>query len=67
MSNFIGVNPAELLEKEMDRKDFLKHVAFVAVALLGISSFLKTLVDPHHTTKSSAGYGAYGYGGAPKR
>ncbi len=66
MSNFIGVNPTELLEKEMDRKDFLKHVAFVTVALLGVSSFLKTLIDPHHAARSSAGYGTYSYGGQRK-
>jgi hypothetical protein len=51
-----------LLSKEMDRRDFLKHVAFGLVALTGMSTFLKAMSDmsPQHR---NIGYGASAYGG----
>ena len=32
-----------LLEKQVDRKDFLKHVAFGVVALTGVTALTKSL------------------------
>ena len=32
-----------LLDKEMDRRDFLKHVGILILALLGITTLLETL------------------------
>lgn len=67
MLNVLNINPSDLLEKEMDRKDFLKHVGVAMVALTGISGIFKTLLSqPTSYTssqKASAGYGSYAYGG----
>jgi hypothetical protein len=67
MLSILNINPSDLLEKEMDRKDFLKHVGVAMVALTGISAIFKTLLyqPTSHTSgqKTSAGYGAYAYGG----
>lgn len=51
----------QLLQKQMDRKDFLKHAGLAALALSGIAGLLKTLV--HAPTQSSLGYGGSAYGG----
>lgn len=59
---------AQLLEKEMDRKSFLKHVGLGIVGLTGFSVLLKTFVptSPPETTHSVVhqGYGASAYGDA---
>ena len=58
----------ELLQKEMDRKDFLKHVGIAMIAMTGVTALLKSLTQ-HPLTgqqqhKSQAqGYGAMPYGG----
>lgn len=51
-----------LLGKEMDRRDFLKHVGVGLVALTGIGTLLKTMSEssPKRTRNS---YGASSYGG----
>jgi len=54
-----------LLQKEMDRKSFLKHVAIGFIALTGIGAILKTM-NSMGTTRSTSGYGASSYGGKPK-
>ena len=67
----IGVD--ELLQKEMNRKEFLKHVGVGIVALTGLSAAAKALLQ-HPTaannTKQSMmqpmGYGAMPYGGSKK-
>lgn len=51
-----------LLTKEMDRRDFLKHVAFGFVALTGMSTFLKAMSDMS-PQRQNVGYGASAYGG----
>ena len=49
----------ELLQKRMDRKDFLKHVALGMAVLTGTASVIK-LFKPQ---RNNAGYGASAYGG----
>lgn len=36
---------AELLEKEMDRKDFLVHLGIILLALTGVPALLKSLAQ----------------------
>lgn len=55
-----------LLEKEMDRREFLRHVGIGLVALTGVSGLLKAL-NGASTPRRSAGYGASVYGGANRR
>lgn len=56
-----------LLEKEMDRKEFLKLIGMGLVAVTGITSLLKTFSalnsDSSSSTSSSFGYGSSPYGG----
>jgi len=59
---------SQILEKEMDRKDFLKLIGLGAVAASGATVILKTLADqqPRRTVATKAhSYGASAYGGAP--
>jgi hypothetical protein len=51
----------ELLQKQMDRKDFLKHVAMGVAVLTGTASIVK-MFKPQ---KSTGGYGGAAYGGRP--
>jgi hypothetical protein len=53
----------ELLQKQMDRRDFLKHVAIGFVALTGISVVVKTLNTLSGAKRQTSGYGASVYGG----
>ena len=54
----------KLLQKQMDRKAFLKHVAIGFAALSGIAAITKTLGTMANSgQKSSRGYGASAYGG----
>lgn len=54
-----------LLEKEMDRKGFLKHVAVGFVAITGVAALVKNLNSIGTTSgrKVSSGYGSSAYGG----
>lgn len=54
-----------LLQKEMDRKAFLKHVAIGFVALTGISTVIKALngVTGSSNKKYTHGYSSSVYGG----
>ena len=54
----------ELLQKQMDRKDFIKHAGIAVVALTGLSGILKMLVNTQ--TNASNGYGSSLYGGAKR-
>lgn len=53
-----------LLEKEMDRKDFLKHVGIGFAVITGAATMLKTLNGFGTTSgkKSFGSAGGYGYG-----
>lgn len=55
-----------LLEQEMNRKEFLKLAGVVILGLIGITSALNNLQDIHRSTqrnaKTSTGYGSSAYG-----
>jgi len=54
----------ELLNKEMNRKEFLAHIGALLLAVIGIGALLRTLSDPHPGKKTSSnGYGSSNYGG----
>ena len=56
---------SQLMNKEMDRKDFLKYGAGVMLAVVGITGLLNTLLrvgGESDTSKTSNGYGASPYG-----
>lgn len=60
---------SNLLQKEMDRKSFLKHVGVGFVAMTGIAALLKTLngVNGNAPRQDQAGgYGSSAYGGGKK-
>lgn len=56
-----------LLSKRMDRKDFLKHLAIGAVALVGGGALLRQTAQENQpdavSTASTPGFGAGVYGG----
>lgn len=49
----------EILQKRMDRKDFLKHVGMGVAILTGAAGIIKMLKPATHST----GYGSSAYGG----
>lgn len=49
-----------ILQKRMDRKDFLKHVAIGIVALTGVTALIKAFKPQQQPV---TGYGASTYGG----
>lgn len=49
-----------LLNKKMDRKDFLKHVGMFFAVLTGVAGAMK-LLKPQ---ESNSGYGSSAYGGS---
>ncbi len=59
---------AKLMNKEMDRKDFLKYSAGVMLAVVGVTGLLNTLFnlsgspEAAEQSKSSGGYGGSAYG-----
>ncbi len=64
-------NIAQLLETEMERKDFLKLIGFGVIAATGITQILKAMsqqTPPRQVTASKAqGYGGSLYGGMTKK
>lgn len=54
----------QLLETEMDRKEFLTYVGASVLAVIGISGILKSLAPPANPGKRnvSSGYGGSVYG-----
>ncbi len=53
---------AALLQKEMDRKDFLKHVGIGFAVITGAATVLKTLNGFGTSSKKADGSAGYGYG-----
>lgn len=51
-----------ILDKKMDRQDFLKHVAIGVVALSGAGTALKLLSPRSKAPAKSGGYGGSAYG-----
>ena len=63
-------NIAQLLETEMERKDFLKLVGFGVVAATGITQILKAMTQQtpaRQVSNNSQGYGGASYGGLVKK
>lgn len=63
-------NIAQLLETEMERKDFLKLVGFGVVAATGITQILKAMTQQtpsRQVTSNAQGYGGASYGGLAKK
>lgn len=56
-------NMARLMNKEMDRKDFLKYALGVALAAVGVTGILNTLLRlGGESSHSNSGYGSAPYG-----
>ena len=60
---------ASLLQKEMDRKDFLKHVGIGFAVITGAATLIKTLNNfggsnslSGNTSSTTTGAGMFGYG-----
>jgi hypothetical protein len=58
---------ARLLNKEMDRKDFLKYGGSVLLAVIGVSGLINALLKPDGESlkgsRGGSGYGGDVYGG----
>lgn len=56
----------KLLQKEMDRKDFLKHVGIGFAAIMGVTTVLKTIntLSGNDQKKQTVGYSSGAYGGS---
>ena len=52
-----------LLQKKMDRREFIKHVGIGFAALVGVSAVLRTMSSLNGNKQQSVGYGASVYGG----
>ena len=64
-------NFATLLNKEMDRKEFLRYIAAAGIMAAGAGTLLQSLLSMDRSQKSktnlSAGYGTSTYGGQVTR
>lgn len=69
--NMIKNNIAQLLETEMERKDFLKLIGLGVLAATGITQILKAMSQqaPQHQTRAAQpqSYGGAAYGGVAKK
>lgn len=54
----------ELMDRKMDRGEFLKFAAITIASIIGIARFMGAL---NHTKSQSEGYGSGTYGGATDR
>lgn len=54
---------SDLLEKPMDRKDFLRHMGVGALMLLGGNMIYQAVVGVSKNRSSRVGYGSSAYGG----
>lgn len=69
-NEMIKNNISQLLETEMERKDFLKLVGFGVVAATGVTQILKAMTQqaaPRKVTSNAQGYGGSLYGGMAKK
>ncbi len=58
-----NTNLARLMNKEMDRKDFLKYSGGVLLAVVGITGLLNTLLKVGgEDSNRKGGYGSSAYG-----
>ena len=51
-----------LLEKEMNRREFLAYLGAVFITLIGVQKLLNTLSDPHSNQKAQSAPKKSGYG-----
>lgn len=73
----LKIDTTRLMQKEMDRKDFLKSAAFGLIAMSGVAAALKAtgvlqMDNPLQNkvgsaTSGPAGYGTSAYGGVAKK
>lgn len=54
------------MQKDMDRRDFLKHVGIGFAAIAGVTTILKTLNTLNGQKEVTVGYGSSAYGGSSK-
>lgn len=61
----IKAQVTELLQKEMDRKEFLRHVGIAAAVIVGLPTFLSVLsrLQGGSIRQQTVGYGSSPYGG----
>lgn len=61
----IKTQVAELLQKEMDRKEFLRHVGIATAVIAGLPTLLSALsrLQGGSVRHQTAGYGSSSYGG----
>lgn len=62
----IKAQVGQLLQKEMDRKDFLRHVGIAVAVVAGVPAFiaaLNRLQSGSATSAQRVGYGSSSYGG----
>lgn len=63
----IKTQVAELLQKEMDRKDFLRHIGVAAAVIVGVPTLLNALTRMQSGSlqgrSQTTGYGSMPYGG----
>lgn len=55
-----------LLDKKMDRQDFLKHVAVGLVAISGVGAVLRLFSVEKKPAAGELSYGGSAYGGVPQ-
>lgn len=68
MQKQLQASVQQLMQKDMDRKEFLQHVGVGAAAVIGLTTVIKTLSQLGSKPASSTGYGASVYGGVrPQR
>jgi hypothetical protein len=62
--NHLRASLDELLNREVDRKEFLLHLAMAGVSVVGISSIIRSLTSPQQKPqpKAGGGYGGSAYG-----
>ena len=61
----INKNVAQLMNKEMDRKGFLKYTAGVVLAIVGITGLMNTLFKLGGDSSTASQSQSNGYGGSP--
>ena len=71
IKNIAGIN--ELLQKPMDRKQFLQQTAAITMMVAGGGIIVQSLIkglgagqDKPRTEVAASGYGGSAYGGTPK-
>jgi hypothetical protein len=68
LNGAIKENLDKLMEKELDRKDFLKHIGIAVVMVTGAGAIISALlrqksVSQKPNSSASDGYGSINYGG----